>query len=543
MEIETKSPLGSEAKSGPSNLTIPARIIIGIAGPQKIEAKPGLIDAIHTAVEKITQMAPSLQSTRLVLSVLSTLTEDSDLLVAGEILKIPGSMLEVIVPLREESPAAYLERSASIKQFENMFPETTRARELPAKTYARVGSYIVDECDVLLAFWDGKSTDEQRGLGEVIDYARRNGCPIIWINTRDQGQVTVELGRGLNVRMLHDIEDYNSQRIKDKEFGKALLRQRSFFVSQAERTRLPLDKLSVTIEYFLPHLVRADILALRFQRLYNSTGSLIYLLSALAVFVAAFQSLFMSERPWILIIEIALMLIVLAIFFLGQRQRWHNKWLDYRFLAERLRSALFMALVNAGMTPSRRPRLLPLAFPPKAWMVAAFSTVWIKRPRFKTDDSVLSRELRDFVVRAWIDDQILYHKGISSRYYRRHRYMVLASFALFALTIIFVLLYVVLREFSGVSHDTFTNASGLIASFLPAVAASVTAIRTHRDYMRNSRLSAGMVRYLEEMKVQIEKATDHEDFLGLVKEIEETMQRENQDWRVEIRFHRPAVPR
>jgi hypothetical protein len=94
MKIETKSPLGSEAKSGPSNLTIPARIIIGVAGPQKIEAKPGLIDAIHTAVEKITQMAPSLQHTQLVLSVLSTLTEDSDLLVAGEILKITGSMLE-----------------------------------------------------------------------------------------------------------------------------------------------------------------------------------------------------------------------------------------------------------------------------------------------------------------------------------------------------------------------------------------------------------------------------------------------------------------
>jgi hypothetical protein len=156
---------------------------------------------------------------------------------------------------------------------------------------------------------------------------------------------------------------------------------------------------------------------------------------------------------------------------------------------------------------------------------------------------VLSRELRDFIIRAWIDDQILYHTGISSRYYRKHQCMVLASFALFFLTIIFVLLYVVLRKLSGVSHDTFTKTFALMASVSPAVAASITAIRTHRDYMRNSRLSAGMVRYLKEMKVQIEKATDHEDFLGLVKEIEETMQHENQEWRVEIRFHRPAVPR
>jgi len=542
MKSEMKSPRRSESRSVPSNLTISARIIIGIAGPQKLEPKPVLIEAIHTAIEKIKQMAPSLQSTQLMLCILSTLTKNSDFIVAKEILKIPGSMLELIVPLKEESPTEYLERSASLKQFQDISPEAASVREIPAKTYACVESYVVDECDVLLAFWDDKSTDEQRGLGEVIDYARRNGCPLILINTGDQEQVTVELGHGLNARMFHDIDEYNSQRINAKKLRKALLSQRSFFVSQAERTRLPLDKLSVTLEYFLPQLVRADILALRFQRLHHGTGSLIYILAALAIFVAAFQSLFIPDRPLILIFELVLLLMVLAIFLLGQRQRWHNKWLDYRFLAERLRSALFMALVNAGMTPSRRPRQLPLAFPAKAWMVAAFSTVWIQRPRFKIDDSVLSWELRDFIVRAWIDDQILYHKGISSRYYRRHQYMVLASFASFALTIIFVLLYVVLRELSGVSHGTFINASGLMASFLPAVAASITAIRTHRDYLRNSRLSAGMARYLEEMKVQTEKAKDHEDFLGLAKEIEETMQRENQDWRVEIRFHKPAVP-
>ena len=83
-----KSALRPETSSGSTGLTIPARIIIGVAGPQKLEAKPGLIDAIRTAVEKITQMAPPLQHTQLVLSVLSTLTEDSDLLVAEEILKI-----------------------------------------------------------------------------------------------------------------------------------------------------------------------------------------------------------------------------------------------------------------------------------------------------------------------------------------------------------------------------------------------------------------------------------------------------------------------
>lgn len=120
--------------------------------------------------------------------------------------------------------------------------------------------------------------------------------------------------------------------------------------------------------------------------------------------------------------------------------------------------------------------------------------------------------------------------------------MVSASFALFALTIIVVLLYIILLEVGGVGHYALENTWGLMASVFPAAAASITAIRTQRDYLRNSMLSAGMVRYLEEMKVQIEKAEDYEDFLRLAKEIEETMQHENRDWRVEIRFHKPEVP-
>jgi hypothetical protein len=525
-----------------SNLPhIPNRIIVGVANPEKAESKAGLIDGIHVAINKIKLIAPQFRNTTLMFCLITPLTEDVDYSVAKEILQMPKSMLEVIIPLKENSSTTEFGRSAYIEELGSRFPEVVNFREVPARIYENVDCYIVDECDVLLAIGNGKSASEQRGLGEVIAYARRNGCPIIWINTREQEQVTVEQGRGLNMRMLQHIDDYNSQRIKDKEFGKALSRQRSFFESQAQHAGLPLDRFHVTLEHFLPHLVRADILALRFQRLYHGSGSLIYLLTVLAVFVAAFHGLFTPEEPLVLVAEIALLLIVLALFFLGQREKWHNRWLDYRFLAERLRSALFMALVNVKMTPVRPLCNLTLAFPPKAWMVGAFSTLWVQQPRFKIPDSSVFSELKDFTLRAWINDQILYHASIRDRYYQRHRYMVLASFALFALTIIVVLLHIILLEV-GVDHDAMANTWGLMAIFLPAAAASITAIRTHRDYLRNSRLSAGMARYLEEMKVQIEKATNHEDFLGLVKEIEETMQHENQDWRVEIRFHKPEVP-
>jgi hypothetical protein len=34
---------------------------------------------------------------------------------------------------------------------------------------------------------------------------------------------------------------------------------------------------------------------------------------------------------------------VLGVWWFGNRRKWHSKWIDYRFLGERLRSALSMA--------------------------------------------------------------------------------------------------------------------------------------------------------------------------------------------------------
>lgn len=51
-----------------------------------------------------------------------------------------------------------------------------------------------------------------------------------------------------------------------------------------------------------------------------------------------------------------------------------------------------------------------------------------------------------------------------------------------------------------------------------------------------------MVRHLKELKDKMVRVQDYDGFLGLVKETEETMLHENEDWRVVVRFHSPEVP-
>ena len=110
--------------------------------------------------------------------------------------------------------------------------------------------------------------------------------------------------------------------------------------------------------------------------------------------------------------------------------------------------------------------------------------------------------------------------------------MTTASYTLFGLTIVVVLFYI-----AGIGPRWLETIFAFLAVVFPAVAASITAIRTHRDYLRNSMRSAEMARHLQELDNKLGQVQDYHGFLGLVKEIEETMLHENEDWRVVVRFH------
>src|SRR4030042_3919577 len=81
---------------------IPARIVIGVTGHRKLENPISLGDAVQSALQKIRQMAPELQSTPLLFSVLSPLAEGADRLITIEVLKNAGSLLEVVLPMEKE---------------------------------------------------------------------------------------------------------------------------------------------------------------------------------------------------------------------------------------------------------------------------------------------------------------------------------------------------------------------------------------------------------------------------------------------------------
>jgi len=534
--------LRSQAISKTSEPIIPARVIIGVTGHRKLNDEPVLAEKIKRTLERIKQLIPPLQNTPMVFSILSPLAEGADRLVAREVLKIPDSQLEVVLPIEKDDYLQDFDLPESKAEFEQFLSQARRIKKLPStatrtEAYEQVGRYVVDHCDVLIALWDGKPAAGQGGTAEIVEYAREKECPLFWVHTEKEAEATYEQGRDLSRQKFQDLDRYNSEFAEAGKIDQRTKAQYQLLLEQAKEVQFSSDNLAAICEQVLPYYNRADILALRYQNLYFKAGSLVYSLAAAAVAVAAFQALFLPNWPRIALIEVVFILAVLVTVWLGNRQRWHSKWIDYRFLAERFRSALFMATANVDVTTLRPPRHLSLSYSSQDWMVSAFSSVWSKLPKLHKPDPSGFKGLREFLLAAWIDNQILYHKKTSRRHQRRHHRMAYAGNILFGITFVAALLHVL-----HLGTDLFDHLLLFMAIVFPAIAGALAAIRAHREYFRNAKRSAEMVNHLEELKEQMMITQNLESFLPLVREAEETMLHENEDWRVVVRFHELEPP-
>lgn len=521
---------------------IPARIVVGVTGHRKLNNKPKLARQTQWIIEKIKQLLPSFKKTPLSLTILSPLAEGADRLVAREILKMSNSQLEVVLPLEKDDYLKDFEDQESKAEFEKFLSQARRIKNLPptasrTEAYAQVGRYVVDNCDVLIALWNGKPAAGQGGTAEIVEYARRKKCPLFWVHTEEDAKITYERGNDLSIRPFLDLDKYNSEPVDNRKINEETKAQNRFLLKKTEEAQFLSEDLPAINEQVLPHYNRADILALRYQHLYLKAGSLVYTLAAAAVAVVAFQAIFLHNLPRVALIEVLFIFGVLAIVWLGNRQRWHAKWIDYRFLAERFRSALFMAVANVDVTTLRPPRHLSLSYSSQDWMVSAFSSFWSQIPPLHELGLSKFEGLRKFILEAWINDQILYHQKTSKRHWGRHRRMMYAGNILFGLTLIAAVLHIL-----HTGPDLLNRLFLFMAIVFPALAGALGAIRTHREYLRNAMRSTEMVRHLEELKEQMIEAKTIENFLHLVREAEETMLHENEDWRVVVRFHELEPP-
>jgi hypothetical protein len=291
--------------------------------------------------------------------------------------------------------------------------------------------------------------------------------------------------------------------------------------------------------WILPYFVRADALASRVERVFNVTSWAMFLAAAGAVVSVACQVAFAPHQPWIAAIEILLLLLLVVMPLVSRRRRLLDRWISYRFLAERLRSGYFLALAGAGDRPPPRDRNERAGWssdPTEVWLRRALEEVTALRPQVRIGPGDLA-PLRDYLCDRWLGAQIRYHEKSARRQGTWDSRLFLATGVLFAITAVAAFLHLL----GWGDHDGNASELGIVLIVLsicvPAVGAALHGIRTRSEFRRHAQRYQRMAVLLRQLEADLSRAQSIEWIHEIAADAERVMRAENSDWFGVMRFH------
>lgn len=387
---------------------------------------------------------------------------------------------------------------------------------------------IIDHCDLLLlighpeSFVDGNKT---------IAHAKREHRPMIMISALTPYEITIERGHGLYAGSISGIEHFNAFTVSEAE-------QQAYISNLCaglfkEEYGLPEQVVSEVREQLLPLYVRASNLAKRNQKIYRLAAVLVYCFSALAVTAVAVGTLVHSLSTWAFSLELLLLISILGIVFYANQQRTHKRWIESRFLAERIRAAVFLAVCGVEASQITVPPYLGSPNQPDEWMVMTFNEIWSRLPPREGCANECCTALRMFVRERWIQNQIRFHEIKARESEKMSRWLERVGVVAFGLALAAAALHLFL---STIHVESFEKILILAAISLPAVGAAIGGIRTHREYSRLAKRSRNMATNLRKLDERFASANDAETLETLLHESERLVLLETQDWLMLMSF-------
>lgn len=318
--------------------------------------------------------------------------------------------------------------------------------------------------------------------------------------------------------------------------------------------KLP-DSIIIWLEdNFISHYSWANQLSIYYANHYRSSFVWTYLLGAMAVLLALIGKTAHAspEIEKILIsAEVVVISVIIGLTWYGRRRRWHERWIDYRTLAERLRLVRFNCLLGGLWQHASVPsHLATYGNPAATWM--QWHARAIERAAGLPNVVVRSEYLsacRDLLLEALISGQAEYHEGNAQRLgtidHRLHRWGELLFLATLG-ACVFHLLVALREEWFGSSVDRWDRWLMFSAAFLPALGAAMAAIRSQGEFHRVVQRSRAMSDELGQLREAVANVPTRPGELNsqlLQQAVERTtrlMYNEVLDWRIVFQ-DRPLV--
>lgn len=516
-----------------------------------------------------------------------------------------------------------LERIDSVADFNGILAEAKSgsvvtifeldgSRNEEAEAYAAAGRVVLNQSDLLIVVWDGGGENKRGGTYETLTEAVKFAVPVLWVDAlaphhwqllqvetdlptcsgvRCVPQPTGQLDTRLNEIVQHvlkspepaDAIDGHKQKpdLRNTYFAERKRRWNLFFFWKlfrgffgSFRIQIPSLRLkdfqeAVDPEWhsdannrLWPHFAWSDRLADYYADKYRSSFVLAYLLGTLAVLLALFAHFSRTDEKlnifW-LIVESLILATILGLVLVGNRQRWHQRWMDYRLVAELVRQLRLLVPLGGGRPFPRLSQHLSFGNPINSWMYWHLRSIdrAIGLPNAKVT-SIYLKECVTYIGRI-VDDQAEFHRTTAERSERIERRLHRTGFALFFLAFIFVTFHACVSayHYSTQEHRSQVSVVSIsqtqphmewdiwlvAAAWLPAAGAALAAINNQGEFARIAKRSRAMAGRLEQDLERLLKY-DASARSGQVAEdalrVAQTMVDEVLDWRL-VFLDRPLV--
>jgi hypothetical protein len=395
-----------------------AVLAIGVTGHRNLQGNPNTSIIAATLQSLFADLNRALRSTAQhevpffskaepVLRTVCMAAEGADLL-GAHAARAAGSATFCVLPFPFDEYQRDFSSPTAASSSRSLFESANAQLILPgerieaARSYERANEVILANIDLLVAVWNGKRASGRAGTGDVVQSAICRRIPVIVIAPDQPAQPTLltapddeelanpialDLARkpldltrlvsqilsppqGRNARqglidLLGEENNYRSIRFEYpfllKVFGVGGITKASTTAARPnldDPSTSPTSHLShdLTPQELSSDLATIDRLANHYGRLYRSSTASEFLLTIIAAF---FSALAFILFPFIAGISVIAQVLVNGLVLLDSTtrttQRWQERWLDYRVIAERLRCVRFLHPLGLGLTQSSAP--------------------------------------------------------------------------------------------------------------------------------------------------------------------------------------------
>ena len=571
--------------------------------------------SVNTALAQITDAATSVHKAHSAayaseppqLRMVSALADGADTIVA-KVALAAGWRVDACLPFPREQYANDFAAGAHHDDFVSLLSQATATFELPGNhteataAYEAVGRLLLEQCDVLLALWDGETNRGRGGTSRVVADAVARHIPVIHLNTHNDAPaqllwtglsdaeieqpsveivpraaanvaiaqvvaaLTVPPEHKVHTRML--MQFYRERAATSTPAlpyplllavtGARPLSRRDLKPMQAEASSADLRALLArstdgepAATSFAEKLTQrygvADTAASYFAQIFRSGFVGNFTLAAVAVTLALSGLLAPALKLPIICGELICVILILINTHAAKRFGWHERWMDNRHLAEQLRAlALTSVLGDLGLrSHTSHGGHDAAAIPGWVGWLARATARETGLPNVSADAAYLSR-VRDMALHL-ITEQMAYQHTNAGRMHKLEHRLHQAGEILFGGTVVACVAWII-AKLSGIPMGVvgrvgMTEIVTFLTAVLPALGASIYGIRMQGDFAGVAFRSQVTVSRLERLKrAMIDDPLDYARLSARLRNLADIMLTDVSNWRTTYQARPLALP-